>query len=245
MPPTTEALAPTAPVPPETAPEALPFSAVLAVNDSLGVSSDQVVLDVLGNDSFGTDPRLVSVTQPAIGAAEIVDGDLVVSLPPSFAGDISFTYTISDESGVQSTATVEVFSVNVLAPAGERIDAESAPAQSPSEVLDRIGSLFTGLVQIQLTPLQLTTLAFGPLLLGLVRLLFVRRDELLSVTSTARTSDVGLVADDDVFKLRHNALVWSTNTNRMQSNKGGKTRIDLPNGDQTWIDSDRIVDTGY
>ena len=226
-------------------PAALPFTAIVAVNDSIGVSTDQAVLDVIANDSFGSAGRLVSVTQPAVGSAEIVDGELVVSLPPSFAGDLSFDYTITDESGVESTASVQVFSVNILAPTGASIDAQPEPFTSANDVIGRLGSLVLGLVEIRLNSLQLSALAFGPPLFGLMLVRFTRREDLVSVTNTARTSNVGLDTDDGVFKLRHNAVAWTTGKTRKQPSGRQQTRIELPNGEQSWIDTNLIVDTGF
>jgi len=230
---------------PSDPPPALSFAEVRATDDEVGASTDQITLDVLENDSFGQFPTISAVTQPANGTVEIVDNQVLVTLPPSFGGDITFDYTLTDESGAESTATVTVFSVNVLAPAGDRVDADEPAAESITEVFGRCATLFTGLVQIRLSTVQLSVLAAGPLLFGVLRFLFVRREDLVSVTSTPRNRSVDVGSTAGIFKLRHDALMWSTQKTRKLPNGTSKTRVELPNGELTWIDSHLVTDTGF
>jgi hypothetical protein len=69
------------------------------------------VISVLGNDSDAdNDPLSVaSVTQPSSGSVTINPDDTVTYVPNlNFNGPTTFTYTISDGRGGQSTATVSV-----------------------------------------------------------------------------------------------------------------------------------------
>jgi len=228
-----------------TVPPTLPFTNLIASDDTFAVSQDTTIVDVLANDTFGQDPRIVSTTQPAIGSVTITDeGQLAVTVPPSFGGEIAFSYTLTDESGIESTADVLIRSVNVLAPA-TGAGAEPSELLSVRDVLSRVTTLFTGLVRIRLSTIQVTTLAFAPLLFGLLRLFFVRREDLVSVTNAPRRRSVDVNTSSGLFKVRHNALVWTARKTRRESTGVEQTQIELPNGDTAWIDSNLIVDTGY
>ncbi|MEQ8786488.1 MAG: Ig-like domain-containing protein [Pirellulaceae bacterium] len=97
-------------------------AAPAAVNDDVTVraSDGQILLDVLGNDSYSSASgvTLVGVSTPATGTAAIVAGtpgapgpegrDRILFTPaPGQSGAVSFNYTVEDGSGNQSTAAVQ------------------------------------------------------------------------------------------------------------------------------------------
>ncbi len=68
------------------------------------------IIDVLPND-FDPDGDTFTIcdfTQPMNGTVALVDGMFVYTPNPDFAGLDSFTYTICDENGNMSTATVDI-----------------------------------------------------------------------------------------------------------------------------------------
>lgn len=92
-----------------------------AVPDHFEICNNEntAVFDVLANDTPGCDPDLViiGITQPVNGTSAIVSGQLVSYLPnANFFGLDSFTYTIEDGNGLQSTAIVTVSVVDDAAP---------------------------------------------------------------------------------------------------------------------------------
>ena len=91
----------------------LPFSnaAPVAVNDSISTTvGTAVTIDVLANDTDGDFDTLSisSISAPANGSAQQSNAQIVYTPNDRFVGDDSFTYTISDGFGGQSTATVTV-----------------------------------------------------------------------------------------------------------------------------------------
>jgi len=82
--------------------------------DDTFARGDLVVLDVLANDFDvdGSQLEVSSLTQPAFGAAAIVQGEdgdrdtISYTQTSNFSSNDSFTYTIADEEGATSTATV-------------------------------------------------------------------------------------------------------------------------------------------
>ncbi len=90
--------------------EPVPPTAVPDETSALsGVSTE---LAVLANDSSATSPLVVTaVTQPANGTASIASGGsaVIYTSNPGFAGTDTFTYTVSDDVGNDSTTvTIEV-----------------------------------------------------------------------------------------------------------------------------------------
>lgn len=205
-----------------------------------------MLFNPLENDTFGGAAMIIAVSQPEVGSVVIEDNMLRVSVPPSFAGDLSFTYTITDESGAEATATVEVLSANVLSPANDRVDAEDGlGVDTFGELADRFSTLFGGLLRVRLTSVQLSSLALAPLVFALFRWRFARREILVSVTNTPRNRTVDSDWNQGLFKLRHDAVVWTFGKTRKLSNGKVATLVELPNGERSWIDSDLIVDTGF
>jgi hypothetical protein len=94
-----------------------------AVDDTATTAEDvAVTIDVLANDS---DPdagtlTIVAVTQPAGGTVAISDDGMRLVYTPAtnFAGEVTFSYTVSDGQG--GTATADV-TVTVLS-AGQQVD---------------------------------------------------------------------------------------------------------------------------
>ncbi|MAW08414.1 MAG: hypothetical protein CME61_09090, partial [Halobacteriovoraceae bacterium] len=92
-----------------------PQVAPVAVDDTLVVTAPQqgqpMVVDVLANDSDeDTPPVVTSITQGAQGAVVLnADGTLSYNWQGDrYGGTDSFTYTIVDATGLESTATVQV-----------------------------------------------------------------------------------------------------------------------------------------
>ncbi|WP_144276300.1 CshA/CshB family fibrillar adhesin-related protein [Demequina sp. NBRC 110053] len=88
-----------------------------------------IAVDVTDNDA-GTGLEVVSITQPANGAADInLDGTVQYTPDADFSGTDTFTYTVEDDEGQQTTATV---TVTVTPTAAD--DAESTPANTAVDV---------------------------------------------------------------------------------------------------------------
>ena len=91
--------------------------APVAADDSVSVESGEAAdIQVLNNDSDedGSSLTIISVSQPANGQVTINnDGTVTYVSNAGYEGSDSFTYTISDSDGGESTATV---SVTVLSP---------------------------------------------------------------------------------------------------------------------------------
>lgn len=78
-------------------------------NSSNFINTVQII-DVLPND-FDPDGDMISIcdfTQPSNGSVALVDGMFVYTPNPDFIGMDSFEYTICDENGNMSTATVNI-----------------------------------------------------------------------------------------------------------------------------------------
>lgn len=198
---------------------------------------------MLTNDQFTGSAQITSVVQPTVGEVAVEDNVLVLNLPVSYAGEITFDYTITDEFDVESTATVTVLSANVLASVVDPID-EQDQMQTFPEALARVTGLFSGLISVRLNSFQLGALALAPLAFGVVRWWLARPEKLLSITSASRTRLVNIGTNDGLYSVRHDALVWTRSETR---SSGGvtKTKVELHNGNTAWIDTKLITDTGY
>jgi large repetitive protein len=94
------------------------FIAVAAVNDVptaqddsiMTIESEGAFIPVLNNDSDpdGDPLSILSVTQPQNGSVTVSGTDLLYEPDDGFNGTDSFSYTIADDSGSTSTATVTV-----------------------------------------------------------------------------------------------------------------------------------------
>lgn len=226
-------------------PEGLTFVLVGAVNDQFHASTNQAVIDVLTNDTFGAAPRIVSVEQPEVGSVTISSEQqlLVVDIPQSYAGDVTFAYTFRDESGAEATAVVTVTSANVLGAVREITETRPAPS-SVAEGVDLVISRLIALVEIRLSSLELTALASAPVLLGLLWALFSRRERLLSVTNIVARSAVDLTESAGSSSLAHDALVWSTGPSRKWG-KSKKVYVETSAGTRGWVRADFLHDTGF
>jgi len=80
-------------------------------DSAIAIGSQATVIDVLSNDndSDGNNLSIESVTQPQYGSVSInADGTLTYQANDGYVGEDSFSYTMSDEDGAQSSATVNV-----------------------------------------------------------------------------------------------------------------------------------------
>jgi uncharacterized repeat protein (TIGR01451 family) len=115
-------------------------AAPTAVDDAIATGADTTVaVPVLGND---TDPNtghtlvVDGVTQGANGTVTITNGGLDVTYDPdpAFAGDDTFTYTVSDGNGGTDTATVTA-TVNGGPAASDDVDATGYDQTAAIDVL--------------------------------------------------------------------------------------------------------------
>lgn len=94
-----------------------PNSAPVAVVDDLTATGSPLTFDPRGNDiDADNDPlTVVGVTQPAHGTAAIGAGGALVTYTPTggWTGVDTFTYTVSDDEGGTSTATIAVNQLNL------------------------------------------------------------------------------------------------------------------------------------
>jgi len=138
-----------------------------------------------------------------------------------------------------------VFSVNVLAPAGELVDPKAEPIESIEGVLTRVETLFGGLIEVELSTLQVAALGFAPLVLGILYLILRRRDELVSVTGVPVWSTVAAKSTDDTaVLLRHDQLGWATSRTRL-SHGTSEVLVDVPGKEPVWLPGKHLTDTGY
>jgi len=94
-------------VPPDPPPVARPDSFTIDYNTS-------ATFDVLANDSDPTnDPMsITAVGQPAHGTAVIANGKIAYTPTHGYSGADSFTYTVADDKGGATTATVSIMVVH-------------------------------------------------------------------------------------------------------------------------------------
>jgi uncharacterized repeat protein (TIGR01451 family) len=96
---------------PSTPPPPPPCTVPVAVNDIAGVvGSLPITISVLNND---TDPdegnlTITGFTQPTGGTVTQSGSRLVFTAAPGFTGTATFTYTVKNDGGCESTATVTV-----------------------------------------------------------------------------------------------------------------------------------------
>ncbi len=139
--------------------------APVAVDDSASTDEDvPVSIPVLVNDSAGPsneDPSLtiVSASDPANGSVAIVGGEIVYTPDANYHGTDSFTYTIEDSEGLQSTATV-VVSVASLNDAPEAVN-DSYTINEDSEITFDV-SLNDSDVDGNLDPSSVVLVGNGP-----------------------------------------------------------------------------------
>lgn len=81
-----------------------------AVDDNVSTQGE-IEIDVLSNDNLGDEPTTIVSVTPALNGAVIINfGNTIIYelLNTDFVGIDSFTYTIEDNNGDTSTATVTV-----------------------------------------------------------------------------------------------------------------------------------------
>ena len=200
---------------------------------------------MLANDDGDSSLSIVSLTQPTVGSAEVLGDQIVVSLPPSYAGSVSFTYLVMDDSGQESTATVEVFSVNVLAPVDELVTDTLPAGDSFTAIAERAEVLIGGLLRIELNSLQVTVLALAPVLLGGMFFLLRRREILFSVTTTEATGEVGaMTLSGKSYPVRHDAFVWGRHRLRRRNGRSERL-VEDASGKRVWIANDKLINTNF
>ena len=230
--------------PPPSPPPALAFTMIEAVGDSYVSMTSQQTLDVLENDSFGDAPRIVSVTQPDVGSVSVLGTQLVLDLPESYAGELTFSYTFTDASGANVTADVRVSSANVLGPV-RGLEDTSTSTVGVADSVGRVASRLVGLLEVRLSTLQVAVLAPLPLFLGLVWLGVRRRERLLSITDVERFDAAQIAGVGGAMAVRHDALVWSSGRSRRGANGGSELFVETLSGTQGWISADQLNDTGF
>lgn len=103
-------------------------STLIARNDTLSVegSFQTIRLDVLANDAVGADPVWISrVSAPEAGGGFVqLSPEGLAYTSPASPGVYSFAYQITDRSGAQSDAVVEVTVTVPDSPAGVAADVE-------------------------------------------------------------------------------------------------------------------------
>lgn len=82
----------------------------LAVDDSFEIEFEAgpTLLNVLANDDQTLNPELISVSASSNSTVTIVDGQIEYSPNTGFVGVDTFTYTVRDSEGTESTATATV-----------------------------------------------------------------------------------------------------------------------------------------
>lgn len=107
-----------------------------AQDDDYTTEYDQPVeLDLLANDSDPDGERItiVAMTEPSGGTLSIIDGRLVFTPTAGFSGVTTFNYTIRDERGLESTATVTI--IVGLAPPEPPPPPPPPPPEPPPQII--------------------------------------------------------------------------------------------------------------
>ena len=225
-------------------PDGLPFVELEAVDDAVAFSGDTELIDVLANDVFGDEARVVSVSQPDIGSVSLDGSSILVDVPDSYAGELRFSYTIADGVGNESSAMVTVVSTNVLGSVSELVETD-ALVGSVGEQVGRLGSQIVGLINVRLSMFQVTVLGVAPLLLGLLWLVFGRRERLMAITNTPLSEVVELEHGSGSVPVRHDALVWSRERFGWGRSLERRVFVETKGGQRARIDPQFLHDTGY
>lgn len=231
-------------------PDGLAFRPVEARDDTIVIRSQELeILAVLSNDFLNPGTQIVALDQPEAGEVRLLnDGSIVFDPPPGFAGELTFGYTIEDESGTTSSAIVRL----VIAVALEQtVGSATVPV---SEGLDdvvgafftRIGSLIGGVLSIKLSRLDSSMLFVAAIVFLVLRAFALRRRESLVRINGVSKGEGIPISDDagDVFTFRHDATMWIRGRSGRRSNGDRQVKVESPNGDG-WVDADTITDTGY
>ncbi|MGQ0463918.1 MAG: Ig-like domain-containing protein [Sporichthyaceae bacterium] len=103
---------------------------------ALSDRQNPVTIDVLPNDTDPNGDKLTIVglvkVDPNAGSVEIVDGTLVFTPNPTFSGDTTFSYVVSDGQGKQGSTTVVVTVGNK--PPVAKDDEDTTPANTAVDV---------------------------------------------------------------------------------------------------------------
>jgi len=232
-------------------PETLAFGDVIARPDLFAATQSAEQINVLENDTFAGNARVINVVQPAVGSVQVVNNLIELTLPRSYSGEIVFSYTLTDDTGSTSTANVTVSSLNVLETANPEQTILSEPRDEANGVFATVEEaiwqtvdMFTGLFSIKLSTTQLSLIALGPIVFLVLHFVFIRREKLLAISRTSRTHAVSAQTAKAEFALRHDAYLWSDGKTRTK-NGVKQVRVELPNGTTSWVDQSMLTDTGF
>lgn len=228
------------------APQPTPTPAGLqAIDDTFALSTLTQTLDVLANDIGGGNGSIESISQPSVGSATRAEDNMIeVTLPESFAGSITFTYTLLDDLGTVTTATVTVESLNLLSDVRELVDNETTELTSVEGFSERSEALVGELVQIRVSVLQLSVLSFAPFMLAVLYLILRARDQLVELTgvTSGETLHASHLSGTSSTPLRHDEVVWTRST---WFGRRKTTRVTLSNGEVVSVPTDSLRDTGF
>ncbi|RZV45511.1 MAG: hypothetical protein EX269_09625, partial [Acidimicrobiales bacterium] len=230
-------------VAPDEPTEALPFIDFRAQDDQVVVTAaERIVIDVRANDVGGENAQIIALSIPEFGELEVIDDQLILDMPAGFVGQFTFLYSVENERGEVSTAEVKVFAASSVSTGA--IELRAAPVANATDVLRRFGSLVLQVLRIELTAAQLAAMLLAPFVFLLMRFLFGRRDDLVSVTSVAFGTSANATAETGVFRLRHDATVWQRRRGTRTIDGVAQVLVETPDG-SAWIDADLVVDTGH
>lgn len=235
-------------------PTALPF-----VDTEPRIEPDQIHLLGPGEHVIelpGGPGRIIAVSEPPVGSAQVVDGQLMVTVPDADADTYTLSVTV-ERSGTTSVETVVVTPLGRLValdlddaassiseaevPAVTTSSGTPAPTVAPSG-LERLtpnveappALLAFQQLELPVARLGLTALASGLALLFGSR--YLRRRTYLAIDRTDRDSIAAAALDEGRFELRHNARgIWATGRVRGQT-----VEIETPNG-VAWVAKEYLV----